>query len=165
MTARRRRAGVRSFGLGQLLEHRLVELGLGQQLLEPAVLDLELPQALGLGRLHPPVLVPPPVPGGLGDLEVADHLGQILALVEQPLALTELADDRLGSVDGVASSWSVLLPIMLGVGLPQLVDRYPGAPSPAIVLRRLNEPNQGTCPAAHLQPRASSISESTVRLS
>ena len=54
--------------LGQLLEHRLVELGLGQELLQPGVLALELLEPLGVVGLHAAVLGDPAVPGRLGDL-------------------------------------------------------------------------------------------------
>jgi hypothetical protein len=73
-TARRRRSGVRSF-LGQLIEHRLVQLLLGQQLLQPGVLGLQLTQPLGAVSLHPAVLATPPMPGRLTDLQIPRHLG------------------------------------------------------------------------------------------
>ena len=45
---------------------------------------------------HAPVLGPPAVPGAIGDLEVAHHRGDVLALIEQALALSEPAQDLLG---------------------------------------------------------------------
>jgi hypothetical protein len=60
---------------------------------------------------------------------VADHLSEVLAVVEQPFSFTELAHDLLG---GVAVSLHGLCSPpaqMLGAGLSQLVDRYPGVPS------------------------------------
>src|SRR4029450_3188878 len=40
----------------------------------------------------PPLPVSPPLPGLLAYLQMPQHLGQVRAVVEQPLALTELAD-------------------------------------------------------------------------
>jgi hypothetical protein len=54
------------------------------------------------------------------------HLGEVLALVEQTIALTKLADDLLGRVTVTLHRGPVLLPSMLDVGLPQQVDHYPG---------------------------------------
>ena len=48
----------------------------GDQLLQPGVLGLQLLEPLGLVGLHPAVLGPPPVPGRLGDLQGAQHLGR-----------------------------------------------------------------------------------------
>src|SRR5215218_10717178 len=59
------------------------------------VLGLQLPQPLGLAGLHPAVLAPPAVPGRLGDLQHPQDLGQVLAVVEQPLALADLTDSLL----------------------------------------------------------------------
>ena len=59
------------------------------------------------------------------DLRVREHLGDVLALVQQPIALTELADDLLGRMP-VSLHRGVLLPSMLGDGLPHQVDHYPG---------------------------------------
>jgi hypothetical protein len=56
---------------------------------------------------------------------VAHHLGQVLALVQPAVALTELAHNLLGRVP-VSLHRGVLLPSILGVGLPQQVDDYPG---------------------------------------
>jgi hypothetical protein len=59
------------------------------------------------------------------DLEVAQHLGEVLALVEQPVAFSELAHDLLGGVS-VSLYRDVLLPRMLGFRLPQELDHHPG---------------------------------------
>src|SRR4029453_11584368 len=67
--------------LGQLLEHVDVQRLVGHQPLEPGVLGLQLPQPLGLTRLHPAVLAAPAVPGRLGDLQRPQDLGQVLAVV------------------------------------------------------------------------------------
>src|SRR5919106_5088723 len=117
--------------LRQLLEHRLVQLGLGEELLQPGILRLALPKPLRLICLHAPVLVPPAVPARLRHLEIAEHLGEVLAPVEQTVPLTQLADDLLGRVTVTLHRGFVLLPSMLDVGLPQQVDHHPGPGSPA----------------------------------
>src|SRR5207253_9310736 len=58
------------------------------------------------------------------------HLGQLLALVEQPIALAQLPHDLLRRVS-LPLHRDVLHPSMLGVGLSRKVDHYPGVP-PAI---------------------------------
>src|SRR5881392_4257078 len=55
--------------LGDLPQHRLVQLGLGDELLQPGVLDLEVLEPLRVVRLHAAVLRDPAVPGRLGNLE------------------------------------------------------------------------------------------------
>ena len=101
----------------------------GHELLQAQLLRSSS-QPLGVVGLHSPVLVPPAVPGRLGDLEVAVHLIDLLALAEELVALGELADHLLGCV---APSFhvSVLLPPSWGVGLAQRVDqsRVPGQDS------------------------------------
>ena len=66
----------------QLLQHRLLELGLGDELLQAGILGLQGLQALRVRALHPAVLVPPAVEGRLGDLEVATGLLDRLPLAE-----------------------------------------------------------------------------------
>src|SRR5207244_5534311 len=112
--------------LSQLLEHRLFELGFGQQLLQPGVLALEFLETLRLVGLHAAVLRAPPRPARLRDLEMPQHLGQLGALIEHPIALAQLPDDLLGCVP-LAFHRDVLLPTMLGVGLSRHVDHYPGS--------------------------------------
>ena len=51
--ALRRRSGLRN-SLGKLLQHRLIELSIGQQSLEAGVLQLELLEALGTVAFMPP---------------------------------------------------------------------------------------------------------------
>jgi len=87
---------VRSFP-PPLLEHRLVQLGLGQQLLQRGVLRLQHPKVLRLVGLHPAVLAAPAVPARLGHLQSAEHLGEVRAFVEQTIALTQLPHDLLGA--------------------------------------------------------------------
>src|SRR5262249_1846450 len=113
-----------------LLEHRLVELRLREQPLEPAVLDLELLESARFVGLHALVLGPPTVPAALRDLEVTQHLREVRTLVQEPITLAELADDLVRRVP-VTLHRGVLHPSMLGVGLPQHVDHYPGAGSRA----------------------------------
>ena len=52
----------------QLLEHRLVQLGLGQELLQPHILGFQ-PFSVWLRSLYAAVLGQPAVPGRLGDLD------------------------------------------------------------------------------------------------
>src|SRR5512132_1081986 len=70
-----------------------------------------------LGGLHPAVLAPPAVPGRLGDLQRPQHLGQVLAVVEQPLALPDLADHLLGGMP-MSLHVIVLLPIVWALDSP-----------------------------------------------
>jgi hypothetical protein len=74
---------------------RSVQGLLGDHLLQPRVFPLELLQALSLIGLHPAVLVPPPVPRRLGDLQMLEHPRQFGTSAELPLALPQLADDLL----------------------------------------------------------------------
>src|SRR6202035_5218673 len=75
--------------LSQLLERVDVEGLVGDDLLEPSVLVLELLETLHLLTLHPRVAGPPAVPGGLGYLERPEHLGQVGPFVQEPLAFTD----------------------------------------------------------------------------
>ena len=70
------------------VEHRLVELGLGRQLL----------QVLRLVRLHRIELVPPAVIDRLGDLEMTIDLRDGLTVCDQFVGLGELVDDLLVAV-------------------------------------------------------------------
>ena len=99
--------------LSQLLEHRLVELRLGQELLEPDVLTLELFEALGVAGLHAAVLGHPAVPGGVGDLEMSTHFVESGATGQELVAFGELADDLVGCVP---PSWSWCLSSSLHFG-------------------------------------------------
>ena len=87
------------------------------------------PTALTALSVVPPVDAPPPIPGRFGDLQVPQHLRQILALVQQPFALTQLPDCLLR---GVSMSLHRGHPPILRVGLPQKVDHYPGLTSPPV---------------------------------
>ena len=86
--------------LCKVLEHRLLQLGLRQQFLEPGVLLLQLGQAPGLLGLHAPVLLPPAVVRRLRHLDHAADLDDGLALGDQLLGSFELADDLLRCVPG-----------------------------------------------------------------
>src|SRR5690606_34524516 len=115
--------------LGQLLEHRLVELGLGQELLQSGVLALELLEPLRVARLHAAVLGDPAVPGRLRDLQMPADLVELGPAGEELVALGELADDLVGRVPPTlghgccppAPSW--------GNGLAQHLDHYEGISS------------------------------------
>ena len=88
MTARRRRSGViRNFRLATSFNMSLSKDWSATQLLQALVLGLELLQALHVLALHPRVLGSPPVPGGFGDLEVAEDLGEIGAFVRAAVHL------------------------------------------------------------------------------
>ena len=70
----------------------------GDDPLQGRVLAPQLAQLLGVGRLHPAVLVSPAVQGVLGDLERLRDLRGRAALGQHPLGLAQLADDLLGDV-------------------------------------------------------------------
>ena len=91
------------------LEHRLVELGFGQELLQPGVLCLELLQALGVTRLHAAVLGQPAVPGRLGDLQVPADLVEFGPAGQELVAFGELADDLVGGMPPTFGHGAVLL--------------------------------------------------------
>jgi len=86
--------------LGQLLEHRFLELGLRQKLFEARVLLLQLVQPLCFLRLHAALQLPPAVVGRLSDLQGTAYISNDLALRQQLLSGLELADDLLGCVAG-----------------------------------------------------------------
>src|SRR5690606_1969577 len=74
-----------------VLDHLVLEHLLGQQLLQPGVLGLELLQALGIGHAHAAELATPQVVGGLAEAVLAAQF-----LDRQPgLGLTQEADDLL----------------------------------------------------------------------
>ena len=115
------------------LEHRLVELGFGQELLQPGVLCLELLQALGVTRLHAAVLGQPAVPGRLGDLQVPADLVEFGPAGQELVAFGELADDLVGSVPRrLAMVRSSFAPVW-SIGPAQRLDHYRGISS---LLRR-----------------------------
>ena len=75
------------------------QLPLGQQPLESGVFLLELLRPLRrLGVLLGPVVVMPPVPGRLGNLQFLDDLDDGPSFVEHFLALPDLRDDLFGGV-------------------------------------------------------------------
>jgi len=86
--------------IGEILEHRLVELCFRQKPSEPGVLFLKLAKPFGLFCLHSAVELPPAVVGGLGDLENLAGIRNCLALIKQLINRFELADDLLGYVPG-----------------------------------------------------------------
>jgi hypothetical protein len=79
--------------LVRLSQDRDVELLLGDQPLEPSVLDLELLQPPRLLRLHAAVLVAPAVEGVLAHAEVLQHLRHRAARREHGVGLAKLVDD------------------------------------------------------------------------
>src|SRR5512133_3760838 len=89
-------------------------------------------EPLGLTRLHPAVLGPPAVPGRLADLQRPQDLGQVLAIVQQPLALADLPHRLLRGVP-VSLHVIVLLPTVWAIGLSQRVDQLQGLPSPLLL--------------------------------
>jgi hypothetical protein len=72
--------------LGDALQHVDVEGLSGHDALELSVFLPELLQSLGVVGPHVAVLIPPAVPGRLGNLEMPADLGHVVVLVEQPLA-------------------------------------------------------------------------------
>src|SRR4051794_15300277 len=94
--------------LGDLLQRLRFQRLIGDDALQPRVLALELPEALGVIGLHPAVLVTPPVIRRLRDLQGLADLGDRLALAQQPIALAQLADDLLG---GVPALLHVIVPV------------------------------------------------------
>jgi hypothetical protein len=60
------------------------------------VLALQFLEPADVVGLQAAVLGPPAVVGGLADLQLLGHLGDLVALGQQPLSLAELADDLLG---------------------------------------------------------------------
>src|SRR5262249_47222456 len=76
-----------------LLEHLLVEQGLGQQLLQPGVLAPQLLEPLGLVGLHAAVLVAPAVQGRLADGQPLADLGDGQPLGQVGVGLAQLGDD------------------------------------------------------------------------
>src|SRR5215203_370311 len=116
--------------LGQLLEHVDVQCLVGDQPLEPGVFGFQLLEPLGLAGLHPAVPAAPAVPGRLGDLQGPQDLGEILAVVEEPLALADLADRLLRGVP-VSLHRDRPPAHSLGSGLSQQVDQLQGLTSRA----------------------------------
>jgi hypothetical protein len=78
-------------------------------------------EPLGVVGLHAAVLGAPAMIGRLADLQVLADLGDLLAFGQQPVGLTELADDLLGGVP--ASFHGVLLPSFGLSGLSYQADQ------------------------------------------
>jgi hypothetical protein len=96
-TARRRRDGLTSF-LRDLPQRVDLQLLVGHDPLQAGVLPLEILQPLRVVGLHAAELVPPPVIGLLGHLQVPGDIGDLRALSQEPVGLPELADDLLRRV-------------------------------------------------------------------
>jgi hypothetical protein len=73
--------------LGQLPQGVLLQLGLGQQALEPGVLSRQLLEPLGVVGFQAAVLGSPAMVGGLLDLQLLGDPGHILAVSQQPVSL------------------------------------------------------------------------------
>ena len=116
--------------------HRLVQLRLRQQLLQPGVLRLQLLEPPRVAGAHARIGPPPPVPGRLGDLQMPEHLGQVAARSEHPLALADLANRLLRTM---ASPLHRGHPPILGESDPQHADSNQGPTSrlPQSVLEEL----------------------------
>jgi hypothetical protein len=84
--------------LQRIFEDLLVQLRLGQQLLQPFVLCLQFLQPLRLFGVHPPVLVPPAVERLLADLQSLRHLADRLAGRQHRVCLPDLPDNLLRPV-------------------------------------------------------------------
>ena len=97
---------------------------IGDDPLLASVLGLELLQSLRVVDLHATILSLPTVPGRLGDLELTTYLGEILALVEQFVALSEFSDHLFGGV--VPLLQDVLLAPFGASGLSLEVDHFRG---------------------------------------
>lgn len=83
-----------------VLEHRLLQLGFCQQLLEPSDLFLQLNQSPSFIGLHPALLLPPAVIRRLRHLNDTADLDDGHALSDQLLGGLELADDLIRRVPG-----------------------------------------------------------------
>jgi hypothetical protein len=107
------------FAADHVLQHRLVQAEIGHQLLQLAVLLLELTKPLHLRRRQPAVLVPPVVERRLADPGLAAHLRYRRALLSLPqdegdLALAELRllhrkilrPARVAKLESSSSKWS-----------------------------------------------------------
>jgi hypothetical protein len=93
------------------------------------VLLHQLLQLLDVVGLHALVLVPPPVSGRLGDLQVpGDHFDG-LTLAEELLALVHLSDDLPGDVLPLLHGCAVLLPQNMGSGFARRMDQFTGSRS------------------------------------
>ena len=91
---------------------------------------LELPQLLRVVRLHAAKLTLPTVPGRLGDLQVTADLGQVFDLVEQFVALGDLANYLFGGV--VLSLHGDILSLHEGaLGLSSAAAQLKGIPEHA----------------------------------
>jgi hypothetical protein len=91
--------GAQNFRFATSLRMSMASSFSASSLLSRAFSYFQLLGPLGcLGVLLGPVLVQPPVPGRLGDLEFLDDLAYRAAVVEHFLALPDFGDDLLGGV-------------------------------------------------------------------
>ena len=78
--------------LGQLLEHRFVQLCIRKKALEAVILLLQLLEAFGLGCFHPSLQLLQAVISRGRHLQGKTDIGDALALVEQLQSGAQLAD-------------------------------------------------------------------------
>ena len=97
---------------------------------------------------HPPIGTAPAVPSRLGDLQMAQHLGEIGARTQHPLALADLANRLLR---GMPVPLHCGHPPILGDSDPQHADSNQG---PTSLLQRAPAPIAISCP-----PRCCVISD------
>ena len=91
--------------------------------------------------LIPALGAPPAMPGRLGDLQVPQHLGEICACAQHPLALTDLANRLLRSV---TSPLHCGHPPILGNSDPQHADSNQGPTSGLRIEDRRGNTRRGT---------------------
>ena len=80
------------------LEDRLVQLGFGEQLLQPLVLLLQFLQTLCLFGLHPTVLISPTMERLFTDLQNLHDLADRLTRRQHRIRFSQLPDDLLRRV-------------------------------------------------------------------
>ena len=94
------------YSLGQLFEHRLVQLRLGKQLLQPEVLGLQLLEPLGVTGLMPAQVRLQRCQVDSVVSECRNTSARSLPAPEHPVAPTDLSDRRLAGSATSASLWS-----------------------------------------------------------
>jgi len=142
---------------GQLLEHVDVQGLIGDDLLQPLVLLLQLLESFGVLALHPAVLGHPAMPGRGRHLQVLAHLVDVLALIQQLLTLAELADRLLRGVPSSRHDREVLLRPSSGIGLSQALAPPIGTQSHA--RRKVDPYRRPPQPADHRRPFAGAAAD------
>ena len=130
------------FSRCDVLQDRVVQGLVGDELLEPGILLLQLLQALGLVDPHPAVFLPPAVVALRRHTDRPAHPGHLLTLLDQDLCLTQLVDDLFRTVA------LALHPLSLPPSQPRIVtfglDRNYGERSNMPMNRTLNSCVQTT---------------------